>query len=116
AELGWLTRTHRLDAGFPHPSPQSLAEAAEVLAAIPAGRFVVVDGLALAGLLPVLERERARLRLVALIHHLVGDETGWPPDARAQLLRDERRACGAVERIIVTSRWTARRLLGLGES
>lgn len=110
AELGWSVRRHSLAEDFPWPSAASLHGAAATLGAIPEGRVVVVDGLALAGLAPVLRAHAGRLRLVALVHHPVADETGLSDDLRERTRRAEHAAYALVERIIVTSRWTARRL------
>ncbi|HEX6995972.1 MAG TPA: glycosyltransferase family 4 protein [Gammaproteobacteria bacterium] len=108
--LGWTVRVLRLGDDFPGASPASLRAADDVLASIPAGRTVVVDGLALADLAATLERHAARLGIVALVHHPVGDETGLDESAAARLRRDERRAWQAARGVIVTSRWTARRV------
>src|ERR1044071_9765873 len=63
-KLGWRTETHSLDVSFPLPTRAAREEARGVLAGIPDGRIVVVDGLALGGLSTLLEREASRLRLV----------------------------------------------------
>ena len=84
--------------------------ATQVLAGIPDGSTVLVDGLAL-GALPVeIEREAARLRLVALVHHPLAAETGIDPALAASLEDSERRALAAVRAVVVTSRATAARL------
>lgn len=114
AGLGWTLRVLRLGDDFPGASPASLRVADDVLAAIPDGRTVVVDGLALADLAPTLERHAARLRIVALVHHPVGDETGLDASTAERLRRAERRAWRAARGVIVTSRWTARRLAADG--
>jgi len=111
---GWAVRVLPLAADFPSASPASIAAADGVLAAIPAGRTVVVDGLALAGLAATLERLSPRLRIVALVHHPVCDETGLDDPTAARLGRDERRAWRAARGVIVTSRWTARRVAADG--
>jgi hypothetical protein len=43
---GWTVDVRELDASFPRPTPAALTEAAGVLAAIPDGTTVIVDGLA----------------------------------------------------------------------
>ena len=56
AARGWATTVHRLDTSFPTPTPAALEQAREVLAAIPAQRLVLVDGLALGGMPELIER------------------------------------------------------------
>lgn len=117
AELGatgWTTSVHALDPSFPEPTAAALAAAAETLAAIPDGRRVVVDGLALAGLGPLLETVRARLTPVALIHHPLELETGLEPAARERLRASETAALGVIRDVIVTSGWTRRALAVYG--
>ena len=107
---GWSTRLHRLSSSFPQPTPLALEEARRVLAAIPARRLVLVDGLALGGLAELLEREAQRLCLIALVHHPLAMETGLSAATAAALQRAERRALAAVRGVMVTSRATARAL------
>jgi hypothetical protein len=108
--LGWEVRVHALDASFPEPSPAALAEAARVLAALPAGELVLIDGLALGGMPGPVEAQVGRLRLIALIHHPLAEETGLPPERAEALRAGERRALAAVSQVVVTSRFTARLL------
>ena len=56
AARGWATTVHRLDTSFPTPTPAALEQARQVLAAIPAQRLVLVDGLALGGMPELIER------------------------------------------------------------
>jgi len=114
--LGWAVRVYPLDASFPEPSAAALAEAERLLAEIPAGELVLIDGLALGGMPRLAERHAERLRLVALIHHPLAEETGLGK-ARAEALRTaERHALAAVSRVIVTSPFTARLLAQYGVS
>ncbi len=112
--LGWQTR--RLDPGddFPDASAATVHAANDLLDAVPDGRLVVVDGLALADLAAALEHHAARLRIVALVHHPLCDETGLSPAAAARLCRDELRGWRAARGVIVTSPWTMRRVAGIG--
>jgi len=77
AERGWRTAVHSVHGSFPRPTRSALRDARAQFAAIPDGRTVVIDGLALAGLDRVLEDEARRLGLVALIHHPLALETGY---------------------------------------
>jgi glycosyltransferase involved in cell wall biosynthesis len=110
ADLGWGTTVHSLDGSFPRPTPVALRTARATFAAIPDGRAVVIDGLALAGLQRVLENEARRLGLVALVHHPLALETGLDAATANLLERAERSALALVQRVIVTSQWTARAL------
>ena len=113
-ERGWSVSVVRLDDSFPFPSAAARAQAAAVLAQIPTGSTVLVDGLAL-GALPVeVGREAARLKIVALVHHPLAAETGLDPALAAELHTSERRALGLVRSVVVTSRATAVRLADYG--
>jgi glycosyltransferase involved in cell wall biosynthesis len=110
ADLGWHVSVRELDDSFPRPTARALDEAARVLADIPADTTVVVDGLALGGMPSEVERENARLRVVALVHHPLAAETGIDPVTAAEMASAERRALAASRLVIVTSGATARAL------
>ena len=114
--LGWLVDVKRLDDSFPVPTPAARRQAAEVLSAIPDGSTVLVDGLALGALPSEVERDAARLRIVALVHHPLAAETGIDPALAATLEMSERRALAASRSVVVTSRATRARLAGYGVS
>lgn len=114
--LGWRSDVHSIGSSFPTPTRAAIADARSTLARIPEGRAVVIDGLALGGLAPLLEAEAHRLRLVALVHHPLAEETGLDPAARETLRRAEQASLDLVERIVVTSAWTARALSANGVS
>jgi glycosyltransferase involved in cell wall biosynthesis len=105
---GHRVTVHRLSDSFPLPTPAALAHAAETLAGIETGARLVVDGLAFGAMPDIVHRETARLRLIALVHHPLADETGLDPETRDRLFRDERAALAAARRMIVTSPVTAR--------
>jgi glycosyltransferase involved in cell wall biosynthesis len=81
-----------------------------VLADIPDGSPVLVDGLALGALPEEIGRAAARLKIVALVHHPLAAETGIAPALASALEASERRALAAVRFVVVTSRATAGRL------
>jgi glycosyltransferase involved in cell wall biosynthesis len=114
AGRGWSVSVRELDEGFPFPTSRARAGAARVLASIPDGATVLVDGLALGALPQEAEREAARLRIVALVHHPLALETGIDASRAAALEASERRALAAVRRVVVTSRATAAGLAGYG--
>jgi glycosyltransferase involved in cell wall biosynthesis len=111
---GWTVRVREVPGSFPFPSAASRDSAAATLAALADGTAVVVDGLALGALPDEAAREAARLRLIALVHHPLADETGLSADQRARLEASERRALQAVRHVVVTSRRTAGTLARYG--
>jgi len=113
-ESGWHIEQRRLDASFPQPSRVALEHARQMLAEIPDEALVLIDGLALGAMPSLVRDECRRLRLVALVHHPLADETGLAPTQRAELEDVETRALAAVRGTIVTSRFTAVRLRHYG--
>lgn len=105
---------HELGPDSPRPSRAALSAAADTLRAIPTGHDVVVDGLALGGMPAIAIDQASRLRLVALVHHPLAEETGLDPVARQALHAAEQRALAAVSHVIVTSHATARALAAYG--
>jgi glycosyltransferase involved in cell wall biosynthesis len=111
---GWRVNVFELDASFPTPTPAAHEHAAGVLAAIPDGSLVLVDGLALGALPGEIEREAGRLRIVALIHHPLAAETGIDPALASRHESSERRALAASRSVVVTGRATAAALAAYG--
>ncbi len=112
--LGWNLRVHALPGAYPTPSPAERAEAARRFAALPDGARVLVDGLAYGALPELAAAESARLKLVALVHHPLAEETGLAPAAARHLAASERAALAAARHVIVTSAPTAAALAGYG--
>ena len=108
--LGYRVAWHALADSFPRPDPVALEQAAAVLARLPAGAAVVIDGLALAPLADLLPAHPHRLRLIALIHHPLADETGLSADQQRRFFELEQRALVLADKVIVTSPFTAREL------
>lgn len=105
--LGWSVELVELGDGFPLPTARQKAEAEARLRSLPIDRPVVVDGLAFGALPEVAAALSATHRLVALVHHPLGLETGLTEQEAEQLIACERAALAAARRVIVTSRWTA---------
>jgi glycosyltransferase involved in cell wall biosynthesis len=99
---------------YPAPSRDDRVEAARLLATAPSGSLTVVDGLAASVLPEELRREQGRLRLIALVHHPVGLETGLTPAESSRLQSSEREALAAVRGVIVTSARTVEAVRQLG--
>lgn len=103
---GWSIAVVELEGGFPQPTAAAVAGAAAALAALAAGTLVVIDGLALSALPAVIEREAARLRIVALIHLPLAADVSFDADTRARLAVAEQRALAAAALVVVTGQAT----------
>jgi glycosyltransferase involved in cell wall biosynthesis len=107
-DLGWQIDLLDLGEGFPWPDATTRATARLRLLALPAGRSIVVDGLAL-GVLPEAAAELAgRNPLLALVHHPLALEHGLLPEQADTFRTSERTALAAARGVIVTSAATAR--------
>jgi len=111
---GWRVSVHSLDTSFPFPTSAARAQAASTLEAMPDGRLVLADGLALGALPDEIAPHAARLAVVALVHHPLALETGLAPDRAAALEASERRALASARAVVVTSRATATSLARYG--
>jgi glycosyltransferase involved in cell wall biosynthesis len=105
---------HALPSGWPFPGQEALQAAKALLAGLPRGALVLVDGLAYS-VLPVLAAEHGdRLRLVALVHHPLAEETGLSAQDREALAESERAALIHARHVVATSGFTANALLDYG--
>lgn len=111
AALGWDIAPMRLPDDFPAPSPASLMASDGLLAGLPDGQLVMVDGLAFGAMPEVAARHAGRLRLVALVHHPLGYETGLTAERAGALVASERAALCHARRVLVTSTTTRATLL-----
>jgi glycosyltransferase involved in cell wall biosynthesis len=109
--LGWNIRHLALGSSFPFPDADDLSAAASAFAALAAGSLVLVDGLAFGALPQIAAAEGERLRLIALVHHPLAEETGLGVADCAALVEHERRALAMTRGVIATSATTARRLV-----
>ncbi|WP_030811838.1 glycosyltransferase family 4 protein [Streptomyces sp. NRRL S-337] len=107
---GWRVRPHALPGAWPRPAAADRAELARLLAELPDGAVVLLDGLVGCGVPEVLRPEAARLRLAVLVHLPLADETGLDPREAADLDARERRALHAAGAVVATSAWAAGRL------
>lgn len=97
--------------GFPRPSPETLAAVLPRLQRLPAGRRIVVDGLALGVLPEAAAALRESHRLIALVHHPLALESGLTEREAQALHSSERAALAVVRRVVVTSPATRRVLV-----
>ncbi|MCD1644851.1 glycosyltransferase family 4 protein [Aurantimonas coralicida] len=109
--LGWQVNHLPLPGGFPQPDAACLAETARLLAGLPDGALVLVDGLAFGAMPEIAAAEAERLRLVALVHHPLALETGLDAATAAALAASERRALGFAREVVTTSPTTSRELV-----
>ena len=86
----------------------------KTLAAIPIGSRVMIDGLAMGALPEVVHEHRERLRILALLHHPLADETGLTADQQERLAVLEEATLAACRGVVVTSPFTASRLQAFG--
>ncbi|TVQ35853.1 MAG: glycosyltransferase family 1 protein [Geminicoccaceae bacterium] len=112
--LGWDVRVAELPSGFPAPTADELDAAARWLEDLPPGVPVVIDGLAFGAMPEQVRAEAERLRLIALVHHPLADETGLDALTVERLRDAETVALEAATGVIVTSPFTARRLDAFG--
>ncbi|GIJ20793.1 glycosyl transferase [Micromonospora lutea] len=98
AAAGWSVREHAVPGDWPRPAPVARAALARVLAGLPDGALVLVDGLVASVVPDELAAHSGRLRLVALVH--------LPRDDDA-----EAGALAAVTAVVATSSWTRDALL-----
>ena len=113
-ELGWQVEVHNLVGAFPDADADARRSLTSTLAGIPAGARVVIDGLAMGGLPEPVWAEHARLRILALVHHPLADETGLDEGRRARFVTLERNALAGCAGVLVTSEFTACRLEAFG--
>lgn len=110
ARSGWQVILLTLPGDYPFPDAATRQAAQELLATIPEGSQVVVDGLAFSVLPDQISEHQGRLNLIALIHHPLALETGLSTED-AQMLRDlETRALVFARHVITTSPSTANSL------
>ena len=104
---GWQVSLVSVAGDYPTPSAADRQHAASALAALPDGALVLIDGLAFGALPDEARAEQHRLRLVALVHHPLGLETGIAADTSQRLLASEAAALTAIRGVVVTSPRTA---------
>lgn len=105
--LGWRVQALNIGEGFPRPSAATRGKAEAMLEAVPAGRPIVIDGLALGVLPEVAARLSASHPLLAMVHHPLALETGVGVDEAVALRKSERDALARTRAVVVNSATTA---------
>ena len=112
--LGWTVVVHSLRGEFPSADETAQDTLHRALASLMDGTRVIIDGLAM-GALPKPIRDHApRLKLLALVHHPLADETGLDPEKRELFERLESEALAACSGVVCTSAYTAGRMEAFG--
>lgn len=109
-ELGWNIQHLELPGDYPAPSKTSFDASMRLLAAVPSGALIVMDGLALGALPPELIQPLGQT-IVGLVHHPLALETGISEQRARYLARNEKVVLHATDHVIVTSAATARTLV-----
>ena len=112
--LGWMVEVMGLAGRFPVPDEVAWKALDRTLTDLPDDSRVVIDGLAMGGLPDVIQTHAGRLRIIALVHHPLADESDIGSVQRMLFLRSEAEALAAVAAVVCTSAFTARRLLDFG--
>jgi glycosyltransferase involved in cell wall biosynthesis len=109
ATLGWDVHEHAVDGGWPWPDVEAHRAFGRVIADMPDGAVVLIDGLIASTVPEVLVPHAHRLVLVVLVHLPLGDGPAGHEvaDARSR----ECAVLAAATAIITTSAWTRDLLL-----
>jgi glycosyltransferase involved in cell wall biosynthesis len=106
-ELGWSVHEHHVAGTWPTPAAIDAAALTGVIAGIPDGRLVVVDGLIGSAVPDVLVPHAERLHVVPLVHMPLG-EHAHPDDV---VRRREHAVLASARAVLTTSSWTRHRLI-----
>lgn len=107
--LGWAVKEHHVPGSWPTPSPADHAALGEVVAGVPDGAVVLLDGLVASTAPEVLVAEAQRLHLVVLVHMPLGG----PGGEAAEEHRREGAVLAAADAVVTPSTWTRGLLLDL---
>ena len=107
--IGWAVREHAVAGSWPVPTSTDRATLGAVVAGIPDGAVVLLDGLVASAAPEVLGPEADRLRLVVLVHMPLGE--GPVADEVAVVRAREDAVLSAAVAVVTTSEWTRGRLL-----
>jgi glycosyltransferase involved in cell wall biosynthesis len=109
--IGWSVHQHAAPGAWPRAHAAARRHLSGVVAGIPDGAVVLVDGLIASTVPEVLVPQAGRLRLVVLVHMPLGDGDGLPGGDAADAGRKEGAVLSAVAAVMATSLWTRRWLI-----
>ena len=104
AALGWSVREHAVRGQWPTPDDASRERLTRLIAAIPDGAVVLLDGLIASTVPEALAPESGRLRLVVLVHMPLGQASAG--DEEPHVAARECAALSAAAAVVTTSAWT----------
>lgn len=107
---GIAARHLPLPASFPDPTPDDLAQTGRLILSQAFDDVLLIDGLAYGGFPESIAAGLAG-RVVALVHHPLGLETGLTPQQAAGLIQRETAALRYAREVVVTSPTTKRLLV-----
>jgi glycosyltransferase involved in cell wall biosynthesis len=111
--LSAAVREMHLPGAWPRPAAADRDRMSSVLAEIPDGSTVLLDGLVACGVPEILAPHATRLRLVVLVHLPLSDESGLTPAEATELRALERRALHLAAGVIATSTQAAAHVAAL---
>jgi len=109
AAIGWSVHEHPVQGSWPRPDAAARDSLTGVIAEMPAGAVVLIDGLIASTVPEVLVPEAGRLNFVVLVHMPLGDRVPGEEVADARI--QERAVLSAAVAVVTTSRWTRSWLL-----
>lgn len=109
-EMGVAARHLPLPGSFPNPSEADLAETGRAILSQPFDSVLLIDGLAY-GAFPESIAAGLAGRVVALVHHPLGLETGFTPAQATEFVRRETAALRYAAAVIASSETTKRLLV-----
>ncbi|SOB75123.1 Glycosyltransferase involved in cell wall bisynthesis [Marinobacter sp. LV10R510-11A] len=113
-QAGATAEVTGLPGRFPKPDGIATHGMDSLLSQFADGSWVILDGLAMSAMPSTLEKHAQRLRLVALIHHPLADETGLSLSEQDWFFEREEKALRIVRDVFTTSAFTASRLADYG--
>jgi glycosyltransferase involved in cell wall biosynthesis len=108
-ETGSDVRVTTVAGSWPTCRDDARADLARIIASIPDGEIVLVDGLIASTAAEQLLPHASRLRLIVLLHMPLATAIDLPHGEAAR--RSERAVLGAVAGVVVTSDWTRRQVV-----